>query len=334
MRGMSNRCWILAARPDTNITDDTLKLEERDVPEPGEGEVLVRNTYLSLDPTNRGWMNDEAGYLPPLALGDIMRGITAGKVVKSNAEGFAEGDLVTGLGGFSDYGVGPAQGWTKLPPGVDETMALGVLGHIGLTAYFGLLEVGQPKEGETVLVSAAAGATGSLVAQIAKVKGCRVVGIAGGPEKCKFLTEELGLDAAVDYKNADNITKAIAEACPDGVDVFFDNVGGPILDAALANLAMRGRVVLCGAISQYNKKETKGPDNYLALLVRRGKMEGFIVLDYMSRAAEAAGAMLPWIQAGKLALKLDIVDGLESAAPALNRLFTGANKGKLLVKIV
>lgn len=212
-------------------------------------------------------------------------------------------------------------------------MALGVLGHIGITAYFGLLDVGKPKKGETVLVSAAAGATGSLVAQIAKLKGCRVVGTAGGPDKCAYLTDKLGIDAAIDYKNTPHLTKAIAEACPDGVHVYFDNVGGKALDAALANLAMRGRVVLCGAISQYNLEETVGPKNYLALLVRRGRMEGFIVLDYLARAPEAMAEMAPWVTSGKLELRLEIVDGLEHAASALRRLFDGNKKGKLLVKI-
>lgn len=328
-----NRCWILSKRPDPEITDETLKLEVRAVPEPDEGALLVRNTYLSLDPTNRGWMGEEPTYLPPVALGDVMRGITVGRVAMSRAPGFAEGDLVQGLGGFADYAVAPAKAWTKLPPGVDATLALGVLGHIGLTAYFGLLEIGKPEAGDTVLVSAAAGATGSLVCQIAKLQGCRVVGTAGGPDKCAYLTDQLGIDAAIDYKSTPHLTKAIAEACPRGVDVFFDNVGGAVLDAALANLAMRGRVVLCGAISQYNRTETEGPKNYLALLVRRGTMQGFIVLDYTSRAPEAAAAMMPWIAAGKLKLRLDIVDGLENAASALHRLFDGDKQGKLLVKI-
>ncbi len=328
-----NRCWILNERPALEITDTTLKLVERPIPEPKDGEALVRNVYLSLDPTNRGWMNEEATYLPPIPLGEAMRGITVARVLKSRSADLEEGDLVQGLGGFADYAVAPSEAWTKLPPGVDPTMALGVLGHIGLTAYFGLLEIGKPVKGDTVLVSAAAGATGSLVAQIAKLRGCRVVGTAGGPDKCRYLIDELGIDAAIDYKNTEHLTKAIAEACPDGVNVFFDNVGGGVLDAALANLAMRGRVVLCGAISQYNAAETTGPKNYLALLVQRGTMEGFIVLDYVKRAPEAVAALLPWLMEGKLKLRLDIVHGLEHASSALRRLFDGTKKGKLLVKV-
>ena len=329
----TNRCWILSERPDPNITDATLTLEERPVGEPEDGEVLVRNLYLSLDPTNRGWMGEEPTYLPPIPLGETMRGITVGRVEKSRSPELKEGDMVQGLGGFADYAVAPASAWTKVPAGVDPTMALGVFGHIGLTAYFGLLEIGKPKEGDTVLVSAAAGATGSLVAQIAKLKGCRVVGTAGGPDKCRYLTEELGIDAAIDYKNTKHLTRAVAEACPQGVNVFFDNVGGEVLDAALANLAMHGRVVLCGAISQYNEAAVVGPKNDLALLVRRASMEGFIVLDYTQRAPEAVAALLPWVTEGKLELRLDIVDGLEHASTALRRLFDGTKKGKLLLKI-
>jgi NADPH-dependent curcumin reductase len=325
--------WVLAARPAPDITDATLRYEEAPVPEPAEGEALVRNLYLSLDPTNRGWMNEAATYLPPVPLGDTMRGLTVGRVERSRSDALAEGDLVQGLGGFAEYAVAPAKTWTKLPPGVEPTLALGVLGHIGLTAYFGLHDVGQAKPGETVLVSAAAGATGSLVCQLAKHHGCRVVGVAGGPDKCAYLTRELGIDAAVDYKSGESLGKAIAAASPKGVDVFFDNVGGPVLDAALANLALRGRVVLCGAISQYNAAEVVGPRNYLNLIARRGRIEGFVVLDYLRRANEALAVLVPLVAAGKLRLRLDIVDGLENASRALRRLFDGTNEGKLLIRL-
>ncbi|MCB9594861.1 MAG: NADP-dependent oxidoreductase [Sandaracinaceae bacterium] len=329
----TNRVFLLEKRPDPDITDETLRLEERPVPEPADGEVLVRNTWLSLDPTNRSWMNAQATYLPPIPLGHVMRGITAGRVVASRFEGLEEGALVSGMGGFADYAALPGKSLTRIPDGVDPRAALSVLGHIGLTAYFGLLDVGRPKEGDTVLVSAAAGATGSLVGQIAKLHGCRVVGTAGSDEKCAWLTDELGFDAAINYRKTPDLTRAVREACPKRVDVFFDNVGGAILDAALASLAMRGRVVVCGGISQYNAKKVAGPSNYLALVVARGRMEGFVVLDYLPRANEALAALVPWLQRGELKSRYHVVEGLENAASALQLLFEGGNQGKLLVAI-
>lgn len=329
----TNRVFLLAKRPDPLITDETLELAERDIPEPGDGEILVRNTWLSLDPTNRGWMNEQATYLPPIPLGDPMRGITIGRVVKSRFEGLAEGTVVSAMGGFADYAVVRGATATPVPPGVDPRAALSVLGHIGLTAYFGLMDIGKPKEGDTVLVSAAAGATGSLVGQIAKLSGCRVVGTAGSDEKCAWLTEELGFDAAINYKTTEDLTQAVRAACPSRVNVFFDNVGGEILDAALANLAMRGRVVVCGAISQYNSDVVQGPSNYLALIVQRARMEGFVILDYLPRAGEALASLVPWLQSGDLKQRYHVVEGLENAPSALQLLFTGGNKGKLLLKI-
>ncbi len=330
---MTNRVFVLRERPDPDITDGTLELVERDVPEPAEGEVLVRNTWLSLDPTNRTWMGPQATYLPAIPLGDPMRGLTVGRVVKSRFEGVADGSLVSGLGGFADYGVIPAKDVSPVPEGLDPRAALSVLGHIGLTAYFGLTEIGRPEAGDTVLVSAAAGATGSLVGQIAKLLGCRVVGTAGTDEKCTWLTDELGFDAAINYKTTKNLTLAIRAACPERVDVFFDNVGGEVLDAALANLAMKARVVICGGISQYNAEKVQGPSNYLALILYRARMEGFVVIDYASRAGEALMALVPWLQQGKLKQRYHVVDGLENADAALRLLFDGGNRGKLLVKI-
>ncbi len=327
-----NRQFLLAQRPTGLVERSTLELVERAVPEPGDGQVVVRNLLLSLDPTNRVWMNEADSYLPAVPIGAVMRGIAAGRVVASRAKGLATGDLVTGLLGWCDYAAVDAAQVNLVPAGVPLSAALSVFGHIGLTAYFGLLDVGRAKPGETVLVSGAAGATGSLVGQIAKLQGCRVVGTAGGPAKCAWLRDELGFDAAIDYRSA-NLHEAVAAACPDGVDVFFDNVGGDILEVALQHLALRGRVVLCGAISQYNAVSPKGPAGYLHLIAKRGRMEGFIVLDYIPRAAEAIAALVPWVQQGKLRYKIDVVDGLENAPEALNRLFDGRHDGKLLVRV-
>jgi hypothetical protein len=327
-----NRQLVLANRPSGRIDESTLRLVEGPVPEPKDGEIVVRNLLLSIDPTNRVWMNEADSYLPAVEIGAVMRGIAAGRVVSSRAPGFSEGDLVSGLLGWCDYAAVPGDQVSKIPTGVPLSAALSVFGHIGLTAYFGLLDVGQPKPGETVLVSGAAGATGSLVGQIAKLKGCRVVGTAGGAAKCARLVEQYGFDAAIDYKS-ENLHQAVAAACPGGVDVFFDNVGGPILDVALAQLTLRGRVVLCGAISQYNATEPKGPAGYMNLIAKRGRMEGFIVLDYLPRAMEAIGPLATWVQEGKLRYSVDIVEGLLNAPVALNRLFDGAHDGKLLVRV-
>jgi NADPH-dependent curcumin reductase CurA len=308
---------------------------EEPVPTVGPGQVLVRNLYLSMDPTQRGWMARDT-YIPAMAVGDVVRSSGVGQVVGSRHDGFRQGDLVRGGVGWQDYlltdGGGPLP-LVKLPAGVDIPLAMSVLGLTGITAYFGLLEVGRPEKGETVVVSGAAGATGSVAGQIAKIRGCQVVGIAGGPEKCGWLTGEAGFDAAIDYK-AERVDRRLRELCPNGIDVFFDNVGGEILDAALANLAMRGRVVICGAISGYNEKAPPpGPRNYLSLLVQRGRMEGFIILDYMDRAAEAVSALSQWVREGKIRHQEDIQEGLENAPATLLRLFEGKNRGKQLLKI-
>jgi NADPH-dependent curcumin reductase CurA len=265
-----------------------------------------------------------------------MRAGGVGRVVRSNAPGFSPGDLVSGLVGWQDYAVLSTKGFVapfKLPPGVPPTMALSLFGLTGLTAYFGLLEIGKPKEGETVVVSGAAGATGMAAAQIAKIKGCRSIGIAGGAEKCGYLTQELGLDAAIDYKSED-VEARLREVCPKGIDVYFDNVGGEILSAALGNLAMRGRVVLCGAISGYNDmRNMRGPRNYLNLLVQRGRMEGFIVTDFAAKFGEGFMQLAAWAKEGRIKDRVDVAEGLESAPAALRRLFTGANVGKQLIKV-
>ena len=330
-----NRQWRLARRPRGTVKETDFKWVEEPVPNVGEGQVLVRNVYLSVDPTQRGWMARDT-YLPAIGIGEVIRSFGVGQVVDSRHDGFQKGQLVQGGVGWQDYlltdGGGPLP-LSTLPPGVDIPLAMSVLGLTGLTAYFGLLEVGRPQPGETVVVSGAAGATGSVVGQIARIRGCRVVGIAGGPDKCAWLTDKAGFDEAIDYK-AGRVDRRLRDLCPDGIDVFFDNVGGEILDAALANLAMRGRVVICGAIAGYNEKvPPPGPRNYLSLLLQRGRMEGFIVLDYMDRAGEAVEALSKWVREGKLQHEEDIQEGLERAPAALLRVFEGKNRGKQLVKI-
>jgi NADPH-dependent curcumin reductase CurA len=331
-----NRRLVLAERPTENVEEDTVRLEEVDVPEPGDGEAVVRNRYLSIDPTIRTWMDDAPGYLPPIAIDEVVRSGGVAEVVRSNSARYAAGDLVFGMTGWQDYALADegANSMQVLPPGVDPTAALSVFGTTGMTAYFGLIDVGKIKEGDTVVVSGAAGATGSTVGQIARLKGAaRVVGIAGTPEKCAWLVDELGHDAAVNYRS-DDVAKRLREACPDGIDLFFDNVGGKLLDICLGQLALRGRVVLCGAIATYNEKgKIQGPGNYRALIARRGRMEGFIILDYISRFPEAQAEMGAWVAEGKIKYATHIVKGLEHAPDALNLLFTGGNTGKVIVEV-
>jgi NADPH-dependent curcumin reductase CurA len=304
------------------------------VPEPGEGEVLVRVLYLSFDPAMRGWMEDRPSYLPPVALGAPMRGGGVGRVVASRHAGFAPGDLVQGLFGWQDYALANgAMLGAKIPPGTPPTWPLGVLGITGLTAYFGMLDLGRPKPGETVVVSGAAGATGSIAGQIAKIQGARVVGIAGGAEKCGWLVREAHYDAAIDYKGED-VGSRLSALCPKAVDVFFDNVGGAILDAVLARLALRARVVLCGGISSYNEAEPPpGPRHLMNLVIQRARMEGFIVIDYAARFAEGTAALRRWLDEGRLAHQEDVQEGLENAPRTFLRLFRGENRGKQLLRI-
>ena len=330
-----NRRWLLQRRPRGEIEDDDFRWEEAAVELPDAGEIVVRVLMLSCDPTQRGWMGGDT-YLPAIALGEPVRAIGAGRVVASRHPDYAEGDLVTGILRWEDYvRLAPTGAYSlaKLPPDLPLERALGVLGLNGNTAYFGLLDVGRPQPGETVVVSGAAGATGSLVGQIARIKGCRAVGIAGGPDKCRWLTEVAGFDVAIDYKQ-DDLAERLDAACPDGIDIYFDNVGGEILDAALARLAFHGRVVLCGAIARYNATQSPpGPMNYLNLLIRRGRMEGFIVLDYNDRRDEAIAALSGWLADGKLNERIDVQDGLENAPATLRRLFSGANEGKQLLRV-
>lgn len=333
-----NRQWRLAARPDpeTGADADHFHLEQAPVPEIADGEVLVRTVYLSLDPTQRIWMSDMDQYMEPVAVGDVMRGGTIGVVEESRAGGLAAGDLVQGFWGWQDYAaVDAATLRAKLPPDDDLplTAYMAVLGAIGCTAYFGLLDVAQAKPGETVVVTAAAGAVGSIAGQIAKIKGCHVVGIAGGPEKCDWIKDDLGFDAAIDYRNA-HVPTALAKSCPDGIDVVFENVGGDLLDASLALINLNARIALCGLIAQYNAAgPVPGPRMFHNILMKRARVQGFIILDYVSRFPEALAELRTWLAEGRLKYRVDVVDGLENAPQALGKLFVGANKGKLLVKV-
>jgi len=334
---LTNHQFRLATRPVGLPKRSDWNYVEEPVRDPGPGEVLVKTLYLSLDPAMRGWMNEGRSYIAPVGIGDVMRAGGAGRVIASANPAFAVGDHVTGVLGAQEYALvsaDAAKGLTKVDPKlVPLPVYVGALGVTGLTAYFGLLEVGKPKAGDTVLVSGAAGATGLVVGQIAKIKGCRAVGIAGGPEKCNYIVKELGFDAAIDYKN-ENVIEGLRKHCPKGVDVYFDNVGGEILDAALSQLARGARVVLCGAISQYNSTTgIKGPSNYLSLLVNSARMEGFIVFNYLAKYGEAAREMAGWMTAGKLKSKEDIVDGFQTFPDTLLKLYRGENFGKLMIKV-
>ncbi|MGO9560105.1 MAG: NADP-dependent oxidoreductase [Acidimicrobiales bacterium] len=331
-----NRRLVLAKRPTGMIDDSTVSLKTVPAPEPGDGQALIQVRYLSIDPTIRTWMNDADGYLPPIGIGELIRSGGIGEVIESKSDRYPVGRLVFGMTGWQDFTIADedAAAMEVLPEGIDPLAAINVFGITGMTAYFGLLDVGQMRQGDVVAVSGAAGATGSSVGQIAKAKGAgKVIGIAGGPEKCAYLVEELGFDAAIDYKS-ENVARRLHEEAPKGLDIYFDNVGGEILDAALANLALRGRVVLCGAIAYYNEAGLPpGPTNYINLLIRRGRMEGFIILDYGHRFPEAQADILTWLLEGKIKHVEHVVEGLEHAPDALNLLFTGGNTGKVVVKV-
>ena len=334
MTDQTNRQFLLAKRPVGAATRDTFTFQQVPVVQPKDGQILVKNEYLSVDPAMRGWMNEGKSYIPPVALGDVMRALGVGKVVASAHPGFAAGDYVNGALGVQDYFVGEPRGFYKVDPKlVPLPVYLSALGMTGMTAYFALLDVGAPKAGDTVVISGAAGAVGSIAGQIAKLKGCRVVGIAGGQEKCARLVDEFGFDGTIDYKSED-VLAGLKRECPQGVDVFFDNVGGDILDAVLSRLNFKARVIICGAISQYNNKEAvKGPANYLSLLVNRARMEGFVVMDYADRYASAGQEMAGWLLKGQLKSKEHIVEGLESFPESLAKLFSGENHGKLVLKV-
>jgi NADPH-dependent curcumin reductase CurA len=330
----TNHQWLLTARPKGLVTESNFEWREEPVGELADGEILIRNIYLSLDPTNRGWMAFDT-YLPAVPLGTVMRGITIGVVESSRNPRFQPGDVVQGMGGWQEYCMTDGSGFMKLPriPGQPLSLYFGAMGHIGFTAYFGILDIGQPKAGETLVVSAAAGAVGSIAGQIGKIQGCRVVGIAGSDDKCHWITSKLGFDAAINYKKED-VRKALGQHCPSGVDIDFENVGGDIMEAVFDHLNNFARVALCGLISQYNAATpSPGPRNFSNLLIRRVNLRGFIVLDYVARYQEAAQQILAWITEGRIQYRLDVVAGLQQAPAALIRLFEGGNTGKLLVKL-
>ncbi len=331
---MKNTRILLASRPVGLPTRENWQIERPDTGKPGDGEFLAEVLYISLDPAMRGWINEGKSYIEPVGVGDVMRAGGVARIIESRHPGFEVGDHVVGISGTQKYWISDGQGVSK----VDPTLAplqkyLGVLGMPGMTAYFGTLDIGKVKEGETVLVSGAAGAVGALVGQIAKIKGCRVVGIAGGEDKCRYIIDELGFDGAIDYKS-ESLYPAVHKHCPKGIDVYFDNVGGETLDVALAQLRLHARVVICGAISQYNNTTpVKGPENYLSLLVNRASMEGFIVFDYAAEYEKAAREMSQWMSEGLLKSREHIVEGLETFPETLLMLFDGRNQGKLIIKV-
>ncbi|MEO7742208.1 MAG: NADP-dependent oxidoreductase [Usitatibacter sp.] len=333
--GAVNHQVRLAARPSGLPKRSDWSFTEEAVGEPADGLMLVKVRYISLDPAMRGWMNEGKSYIRPVQIGEVMRAGAVGEVLASRNPAFKPGDFVVGSFGVQEYALTDGKGVNQ----VDDRFAplpvyLGVLGMPGMTAYFGLLDIGKPKAGETVVVSGAAGAVGSVVGQIAKIQGCRAVGIAGGADKCAYLKEKLGFDEAIDYKSQD-VKARLKATCPDGIHVYFDNVGGDILDAALACLALHARIVICGAISQYNATEAvKGPSNYLSLLVNRASMTGMVVFDYAARYGEAAKKMAEWMAQGKLVAKEDVVPGGIDAFPeTLLKLFRGENFGKLVLEV-
>jgi NADPH-dependent curcumin reductase CurA len=331
---MKNRQYLLASRPVGEPTQDNWTYATGETPALADNQILVRIDYISLDPAMRGWMNDARSYIEPVGIGEVMRAGTVGEVIESTDPNFSAGDFVYGHFGVQDYAVVSTKGVHKIDPSLAPLERyLGVLGMPGMTAYFGILDTGMPQEGETVVVSGAAGAVGTVVGQIAKIKGCRVVGIAGGADKCQYLIDELGFDGAIDYKN-ESVRAGLKRECPKGVDVYFDNVGGDILDDVLTRINFKARIVICGAISQYNNTTpVKGPTNYLSLLVNRARMEGIVVFDNAKNYGRAAAEMAKWIGEGKLKAKEHVVEGLEKFPDTLMMLFNGENFGKLVLKV-
>lgn len=334
----ANRRFLLVRRPQGSPVPEDFVLETGEIPRVPPGGILVRNHYASLDPAQRGWMDDAESYMPPIPLGDPVRATTVGVVKASDNPDFAVGQWVMGLNALEDYSIVQPGGFT-MAIDVDAvpspSLYLSALGAVGLTAYFGLTEVAKPRPGETLLVSGAAGAVGSAVGQIGRIMGCRVVGIAGGPDKCRRLIEDYGFDAAIDYKGKDHdaLVAAIEEAAPDGVNVVFENVGGPVLEAEVFTLAHHARIVLCGLISEYNSAEKVGLRNLWQILARRATIQGFLIADYADRFAEGGAQMAKWLAEGRLRADEDVQHGLENAYPAFMRLFSGANTGKLVLKI-
>ncbi|WP_243457093.1 NADP-dependent oxidoreductase [Parasphingorhabdus cellanae] len=329
-----NRQWLINGRPKgRGLVDDDFKKVVTPVPEVSEGHVLVKNEILGFDPAQKGWMENIGGYVAPTEIGEVMRGSGVGTVVESRDPKFAVGDKVMGMLRWQDYAMVPGSELNKVPD--DELLGanLGALGTTGMTAYFGLLKHGRPQPGDTLVVSGAAGATGSMVGQIGKIAGCRTIGIAGGKEKCDWLTQDVGYDHAIDYKNED-VKAKLKELCNQSINVFYDNVGGTILNDALGHIAMHARVVICGGISRYEKGDMPaGPENYFNLIFKRGTMSGFIVLDYMSEYPEAQKRMRQWIKEGQITFKEDIQEGFDNIPDTLKRLFAGQNFGKQMLRL-
>tara|TARA_B100000029_G_scaffold126419_1_gene120091 strand:- start:51 stop:1079 length:1029 start_codon:yes stop_codon:yes gene_type:complete len=333
----TNRSWRLRQRPEGIIDENDLELVTDEIPEIQEGQVLAKTIYFSLDPTNRIWMSDIDQYMEPVEIGDIMRaGGSLAIVEESKVPHVKVGDIVQGgmHGGWQEYFIIPGEEAAAIPlvESIPLTALISVLGFTGPTAYFGFLDIGQPKKGETVVVSAAAGAVGSIVCQIAKIKGCRVVGIAGSDEKCNWLKNDLKVDEVINYKK-DDILESLKEKCPEGIDIYFENVGGETLDAALTLMNNYGRIPVCGLISMYNDWETPGPKMFRNILMKRLTVKGFLVSDYLDRYAESLESLSEWMAEGKIQYKVDIVEGIENAPSAVNKLFTGENTGKLVIKV-
>lgn len=324
----------LKSRPVGLPTADNFELASREIGDPAAGELLIKNLYMSVDPYMRGRMVDRKSYVPPFQIGEPLTGGAVGEVIASNHEGYSAGDFVANFFGWQEYVISDGQGLVKVDPAIPLSAYLGTVGMPGRTAYFGLLDIGQPKEGETVFVSAAAGAVGSVVCQIAKIKGCTVIGTAGSDEKVAWLKEKIGVDVALNYKTAGNLTKALAAAAPQGIDVYFENVGGEHLEAALAAMNQNGRIPMCGMISQYNATEpTPAPRNLAMVIGKRLLIKGFIVSDYHARTGEFMNDMQSWIQAGQLTWEETVYTGIENAPNAFIDLFSGQNLGKMVVKL-
>jgi NADPH-dependent curcumin reductase CurA len=337
MTAKTNHFWRLIKRPDGLLKKSDLEWGSETIPDLAENEILIRHVYLSLDPASRHFVREEETFVPPVELGEVVLGIGIGLVEESRNDTFQTGDLVQGFLGWQEYAASNGEGLTPLPKErpFDLTAYLAVFSHIGLAAYFGLQEVGRPKPGETLVVSAAAGAVGSLVGQIGKIKGCRVVGIAGSEEKCRWIKEELGFDAAVNYK-AVPIAEGLSSTCPDGIDVYFDNVGGQVLDAVFQFINMKARIVQCGMISQYNSDWSKPEPAFPHLInlhFKRARIEGFICLDYPDKTPEALARLGQWLAEGKLKYRIEVVEGLDNAPVAVNKNFDGSNRGKLICKV-
>lgn len=338
MPDMENRRFLLVKRPIGTPARDDFQLVREAVPHAPEGGMVVRNRFISLDPAQRGWMDDAPSYMPPIALGDPVRATTVGVVEESRNPDFAPGDWVLGLNAIEDFSIVLPGGFTsRIDVGMVDRPSryLSAVGAVGLTAYFGLLDAGQPQPGETLLVTGAAGAVGSMVGQIGKIMGMRVIGIAGGAEKCRRLVGDYGFDAAIDYKDKSQaqIAAEIAEAAPQGIDILFENVGGEVMDAAMLNLALHARVVLCGLISEYNSAEKVGMRNLWQVIVKQATIKGFLIAAYVPRFAEGGAQIAQWIAEGKLRVDEDIQFGLDNAYDAFMRLFTGANTGKLVLAV-